>query len=96
MSLQEFAVHVTEEFMEHCAEGALSMEVWGHRSLGFGAVPGWEMDQVHAKSRSIMDRWVIYSGIDISMCYKSQLCPLKLQGHEMESVMGMVDRAYMV
>ena len=55
--LQEFAVHVTEEFMEHCAEGALSIEVWGHHSQGFSNLSGWEMDQVHAKSRSIMDRW---------------------------------------
>ncbi len=51
-------MHVTEEFMEHCTEGALSMEVWGHRSTGFGTGPagGWEIDQVQAKSRSIMDR----------------------------------------
>ena len=50
-------MYITEEFMEHCAEGALSVEVWGHRSMGFGAtVPGWEIDQVQAKSRSIMDR----------------------------------------
>ena len=54
---QEYTVYITEEFMEHCAEGALSVEVWGHRSMGFGAaVPGWEIDQVQAKSRSIMDR----------------------------------------
>ncbi len=50
-------MHVTEEFMEHCAEGALSIEVWGHRSMGFaGNLQGWEIDQVQAKSRSIMDR----------------------------------------
>ncbi len=53
-------MHVTEEFMEHCTEGALSMEVWGHRSTGFGTnLSGWEIDQVQAKSRSIMDRSVI-------------------------------------
>ena len=45
--------------MEHCTEGALSMEVWGHRSTGFGVnLSGWEMDQVMVKSRSIMDRYV--------------------------------------
>ena len=32
---QEFSVLVTEELIEHCMEGALSMEVWGHRSTGF-------------------------------------------------------------
>ena len=53
---QEFSVYVTEEFMEHCVEGALSIEVWGHRSMGF--VPGtWDLDPVQAKSRSVMDRW---------------------------------------
>lgn len=44
--------------MEHCTEGALSIEVWGHHSLGFNSSLSWEMDQVHAKSRSIMDRCV--------------------------------------
>ena len=54
---KEFTVHVTEEFMEHCLEGALSIEVWGHRSVGFpNTVGAWEIDQVQAKSRSIMDR----------------------------------------
>ena len=54
--LQEFAVHVTDEFMEHCAEGALSIEVWGHRSSGFTSKDVWVIDQVQAKSRSLMDR----------------------------------------
>lgn len=54
--MQEFNFYVTEEFIEHCTEGALSIEVWGHRSIGFAtAVPGWEIDH-QAKSRSIMDR----------------------------------------
>ncbi|KAL1429824.1 hypothetical protein MTO96_015687 [Rhipicephalus appendiculatus] len=33
--VQDHVVPVTEEFVEHCAEGALSIEVWGHRSTGF-------------------------------------------------------------
>ena len=39
---------VSEEFMEHCTEGALSIEVWGHRSMGYEpmAGPGWEIDPV--------------------------------------------------
>ena len=49
-------MHVTEEYMEHCAEGALSIEVWGNRSSELASLPGWELDQVHAKSRSILDR----------------------------------------
>ncbi|XP_031830458.1 kinesin-like protein KIF13A isoform X9 [Nomia melanderi] len=53
-----FVVPVTEEFMEHCAEGALSIEVWGHRSAGFSrSKPGWEVEQQLAKARSLADRW---------------------------------------
>ncbi|RUS88910.1 hypothetical protein EGW08_003349, partial [Elysia chlorotica] len=33
---RHFRVPITEEFIEHCSEGALSIEVWGHRSSGFG------------------------------------------------------------
>jgi len=39
------------------AEGALSIEVWGHRSAGFSRVPGWEVEQQLAKARSLADRW---------------------------------------
>jgi len=43
--------------MEHCTEGALSIEVWGNRCPGFTSnLTGWEMEDVKAKSRSIMDR----------------------------------------
>lgn len=48
---------VNDEFLEHCSEGALSIEVWGHHSMGFGSSLSWEMEQVQAKSHSIMDRW---------------------------------------
>jgi len=34
---KDFVVHVTDEFLEHCGEGALSIEVWGHRSTGFSS-----------------------------------------------------------
>ncbi|CAK9816643.1 Kinesin-like protein KIF13A [Anthophora plagiata] len=55
---KEFTVPITEEFMEHCAEGALSIEVWGHRSAGFSrSKPGWEVEQQLAKARSLADRW---------------------------------------
>ena len=43
--------------MEAASDGALSIEVWGHRSMGFGTgVPGWELENMQAKSRSLMDR----------------------------------------
>ncbi|EEB18127.1 conserved hypothetical protein [Pediculus humanus corporis] len=55
----DFTVPITEEFIEHCAEGALSIEVWGHRSAGFSRLkPGWEVEQQQlAKARSLADRW---------------------------------------
>ncbi|XP_059481863.1 kinesin-like protein KIF13A isoform X5 [Neocloeon triangulifer] len=56
----DFTIPVTEEFAEHCAEGALSIEVLGHRSPGFSprAKPGWEVEQRQlAKVRSLADRW---------------------------------------
>ncbi|XP_021940962.1 kinesin-like protein KIF13A isoform X2 [Zootermopsis nevadensis] len=55
----DFDVPVTEEFLEHCSEGALSIEVWGHRCAGFTRLnEGWEVEQQQlAKARSLADRW---------------------------------------
>jgi hypothetical protein len=58
--IQEFAVNVTEDFAEYCADGALSVEVWGNRSSGFSAFSGWQIEQMQAKSRSIADRFVFH------------------------------------
>lgn len=54
---QDFTVTINEEFLEHCSEGALSIEVWGHRSAGFSKNKGWEVEQQQAKARSLVDRW---------------------------------------
>ncbi|XP_022249018.1 kinesin-like protein KIF13A isoform X2 [Limulus polyphemus] len=55
---KEFTVNLTEEFVEHCVEGALSVEVWGHRSGGFNSVKtGWEVDAQLQRSRTLLDRW---------------------------------------
>ncbi|XP_026473795.1 kinesin-like protein KIF13B [Ctenocephalides felis] len=56
---QDYTVTITEEFLEHCAEGALSIEVWGHRSAGFSrSIGGWEVEQQQlAQARSLVDRW---------------------------------------
>ncbi|KAL1492379.1 hypothetical protein ABEB36_010633 [Hypothenemus hampei] len=55
---REFTVNLSEEFIEHCAEGALSIEVWGNRSAGFSKYkPGWEVEQQLATARSLLDRW---------------------------------------
>jgi hypothetical protein len=40
-------------------EGALSIEVWGHRCAGFTkSKEGWEVQQQLAKAQSLADRWV--------------------------------------
>uniref|UniRef100_A0A1I8P0E7 Kinesin-like protein KIF13A n=1 Tax=Stomoxys calcitrans TaxID=35570 RepID=A0A1I8P0E7_STOCA len=54
---KDFTVTINEEFLEHCIEGALSIEVWGHRSAGFSKSKGWEVEQQQAKARSLVDRW---------------------------------------
>ncbi|XP_071441737.1 kinesin-like protein KIF13A [Hetaerina americana] len=56
---KDFVIPITEEFVEHCTEGALSIEVWGHRCSGLSRTrPGWEVHQQQlAKARSLADRW---------------------------------------
>jgi kinesin family protein 13 len=36
--VKDFTVPLTEEFMDMCSEGALSIEIWGHRSVGFTGI----------------------------------------------------------
>ncbi|CAN8009162.1 unnamed protein product, partial [Ixodes pacificus] len=59
--VRDFVVPVTEEFVEYCTEGALSVEVWGHRCSGFtSSGTGWDLSgggpQSHI-SHSLVDRW---------------------------------------
>lgn len=53
---QDFVVYVTEEFLEFISEGALAIEVWGHRFAGNGRSL-WELDALQAKTRTLRDRW---------------------------------------
>ena len=58
----EFTIPITEEFLDHCADGALSIEVWGHRVSGFGNTsPEWDVKHVTDAQmemcKSIADRW---------------------------------------
>ncbi|XP_062925963.1 kinesin-like protein KIF13A isoform X2 [Mobula hypostoma] len=53
---KDFVVHVTEEFLEFISEGALAIEVWGHRCAGNGRTT-WEVDALQAKTRTLRDRW---------------------------------------
>ncbi|XP_050987010.1 kinesin-like protein KIF13A isoform X2 [Labeo rohita] len=53
---RDFVVHVTEEFLEFISDGALAIEVWGHRYAGNGRSV-WELDALQAKRRTLRDRW---------------------------------------
>lgn len=53
---QDYVVNVTEEFLEFISEGALAIEVWGHRCTGNGSSV-WEVDSLHAKTRTLRDRY---------------------------------------
>ncbi|XP_040823645.1 kinesin-like protein KIF13A isoform X3 [Ochotona curzoniae] len=53
---KDYVVNVTEEFLEFISDGALAIEVWGHRCAGNGSSI-WEVDSLHAKTRTLQDRW---------------------------------------
>lgn len=53
---RDYVVHVTEEFLEFISDGALTIEVWGHRCAGSGHSP-WELDGLEAKTQTLKDRW---------------------------------------
>ena len=55
----QFCVPVTEEFMEHCSEGALSIEVYGHRSAGFATTA--KLAERHQLAKSLADRLVVFA-----------------------------------
>ena len=54
-----FTIPITEEFMEHCSEGALSIEVYGHRSAGFATKA--KSKERERLALSLADRYVLYS-----------------------------------
>ena len=54
---RQFVVPITEEFTDHCSEGALSIEVYGHRSAGFASTAKWAERLRLAKS--LADRYVL-------------------------------------
>ncbi|XP_038302371.1 kinesin-like protein KIF13A isoform X1 [Canis lupus familiaris] len=53
---KDYVVTVTEELLEFLSDGALAIEVWGHRCAGNGSSM-WEVDSLHAKTRTLHDRW---------------------------------------
>lgn len=60
--LQDYVVHVTDDFLEFISDGALAIEVWGHRC----AVNGrslWESDALEAKTQTLRDRFMCRSDL---------------------------------
>uniref|UniRef100_A0A8C1JPT3 Kinesin family member 13Ba n=1 Tax=Cyprinus carpio TaxID=7962 RepID=A0A8C1JPT3_CYPCA len=52
------AVTVTEEFIEYLTEGAVAIEVYGHRQADPGRNPAlWDLSIIQAKTRTLRDRW---------------------------------------
>ncbi|XP_030624683.1 kinesin-like protein KIF13B isoform X2 [Chanos chanos] len=57
-SCKEVAVSVTEDFIEYLTEGALAIEVYGHRQADPGRNPAlWDLSIIQAKTRTLRDRW---------------------------------------
>ncbi|KAG8445862.1 hypothetical protein GDO86_010594 [Hymenochirus boettgeri] len=55
---KEFAVNITEDFVEYLSEGALAIEVYGHRQNDPHRNPAlWDLGIIQAKTRSLRDRW---------------------------------------
>uniref|UniRef100_A0A673NLH2 Kinesin-like protein KIF13B n=1 Tax=Sinocyclocheilus rhinocerous TaxID=307959 RepID=A0A673NLH2_9TELE len=52
------AVNVTEDFIEYLTEGAVAIEVFGHRQADPGRNPAlWDLSIIQAKTRTLRDRW---------------------------------------
>ncbi|XP_077188083.1 kinesin-like protein KIF13B isoform X2 [Paroedura picta] len=54
----EFSVNVTEDFQEYLYDGALAIEVYGHKQCDPRKNPAlWDLGIIQAKTRSLRDRW---------------------------------------
>ncbi|KAM9765007.1 kinesin-like protein KIF13B isoform 2-T2 [Menidia menidia] len=57
-SCKELAVSITEDFIEYLTEGAVAIEVYGHRQADAGRNPAlWDLSIIQAKTRTLRDRW---------------------------------------
>ncbi|KAM4771256.1 kinesin-like protein KIF13B [Rhinophrynus dorsalis] len=55
---KEFAVNITEDFLDYLTDGALAIEVYGHRQTDPRKNPAlWDLGIIQAKTRSLRDRW---------------------------------------
>ncbi|XP_026527228.1 kinesin-like protein KIF13B [Notechis scutatus] len=54
----ELSVNITEDFMEYLSDGALAIEVYGHKQCDSRKIPAlWDLGIIQAKTRSLRDRW---------------------------------------
>ncbi|KAL7987188.1 hypothetical protein Chor_006107 [Crotalus horridus] len=54
----EFSVSITEDFMEYLSDGALAIEIYGHKQCDSRKNPAlWDLGIIQAKTRSLRDRW---------------------------------------
>eukprot|EP00066_Takifugu_rubripes_P020766 XP_011610032.1 PREDICTED: kinesin-like protein KIF13B isoform X1 [Takifugu rubripes] len=57
-SAQEFSVPVSEEFVEFLSEGAVAIEVYGHKQANPRRnLALWDLGVIQAKTRSLRERW---------------------------------------
>ncbi|XP_056623275.1 kinesin-like protein KIF13B isoform X3 [Triplophysa dalaica] len=57
-SCKDHAITVTEDFIEYLTEGAVGIEVFGHRQADPGRNPAlWDLSIIQAKTRTLRDRW---------------------------------------
>ncbi|XP_028908623.1 kinesin-like protein KIF13B [Ornithorhynchus anatinus] len=54
----EFSANISEDFIEYLSEGALAIEVFGHKVTDPRRNPAlWDLGIIQAKTRSLRDRW---------------------------------------
>ncbi|XP_060610644.2 kinesin-like protein KIF13B isoform X2 [Anolis sagrei] len=54
----ELSVNITDDFMEYLSDGALAIEVYGHKQSDPCKNPAlWDLGIIQAKTRSLRDRW---------------------------------------
>ncbi|XP_033504717.2 kinesin-like protein KIF13B isoform X1 [Epinephelus lanceolatus] len=57
-STMEFSVPVSEDFVEFLAEGAVAIEVYGHKQLNHRRnLALWDLGVIQAKTRTLRERW---------------------------------------
>ncbi|XP_040283090.1 kinesin-like protein KIF13B isoform X2 [Bufo bufo] len=55
---KEFSVNIAEDFLDYLVEGALAIEVYGHKASDPRKNPAlWDLGIIQAKTRSLRDRW---------------------------------------